>query len=114
MNIRRSFNTLLTVFVFFAIGINTLQAESLSSEHLAPPPVTGNNPIITPTPPTLNAKAYILIDVDSGKIIGGRLRRARPGTFGDEPLVEFFAAHFNAVFVHLVTKPHIQRHHRNT
>ncbi|PJD93896.1 MAG: serine-type D-Ala-D-Ala carboxypeptidase [Legionella sp.] len=69
MNIRRSFNTLLTVFVFFAIGINTLQAESLSSEHLAPPPVTGNNPIITPTPPTLNAKAYILIDVDSGKII---------------------------------------------
>lgn len=27
------------------------------------------NPLITPTPPTLNAKAYILIDVDSGKIL---------------------------------------------
>lgn len=34
----------------------------------APPPVV-NNPIITPTPPSLNAKAYILIDVNSGKII---------------------------------------------
>ena len=28
-----------------------------------------NNPLITPAPPTLNAKAYILIDVNSGKII---------------------------------------------
>lgn len=30
---------------------------------------TINKPLITPSPPTLNAKAYILIDVDSGKII---------------------------------------------
>ncbi len=28
-----------------------------------------NNPLITPSPPTLNAKAYILIDVNSGKIL---------------------------------------------
>lgn len=28
-----------------------------------------NNPLITPAPPSLNAKAYILIDVNSGKII---------------------------------------------
>lgn len=34
----------------------------------SPAPVV-NNPIITPAPPTLNAKAYILIDVNSGKII---------------------------------------------
>lgn len=27
------------------------------------------NPLVTPTPPTLNAKAYILIDADSGKIL---------------------------------------------
>lgn len=34
----------------------------------SPPPVV-SNPVITPMPPTLNAKAYILIDVNSGKII---------------------------------------------
>jgi D-alanyl-D-alanine carboxypeptidase (penicillin-binding protein 5/6) len=28
-----------------------------------------NKPLITPAPPTLNAKAYILIDVDSGKVL---------------------------------------------
>lgn len=33
------------------------------------PSSANNNPLITPAPPTLNAKAYILIDVNSGKII---------------------------------------------
>lgn len=69
MNIRHSFNTFLAIFFCCGIGINAIHADSLSSEHLAPPPVTGNHPIVTPTPPSLNAKAYILIDVDSGKII---------------------------------------------
>ncbi len=35
-------------------------------------PIANNvnvNPLITPTPPALNAKAYILIDADSGKIL---------------------------------------------
>lgn len=43
-------------------------ADSPVATLNAPPPVV-NNPIITPMPPTLNAKAYILIDVNSGKII---------------------------------------------
>lgn len=33
------------------------------------PKIPTANPLITPTAPTLNAKAYILIDVNSGKII---------------------------------------------
>jgi D-alanyl-D-alanine carboxypeptidase (penicillin-binding protein 5/6) len=42
---------------------------SPSLDNLNSPPPMANNPIITPTPPSLNAKAYILIDVNSGKII---------------------------------------------
>lgn len=37
--------------------------------HLNAPPPVASNPMITPTPPALNAKAYILIDANSGKII---------------------------------------------
>ena len=40
-----------------------------SLDNLNSPPPAVNNPVITPMPPTLNAKAYILIDVNSGKII---------------------------------------------
>ncbi len=40
-----------------------------SLDNLNSPPPAVNNPIITPTPPALNAKAYILIDISSGKII---------------------------------------------
>jgi len=40
----------------------------LGSDSIQPSPVN-NNPLITPAPPTLNAKAYILIDVNSGKIL---------------------------------------------
>ncbi|MBA2656534.1 MAG: D-alanyl-D-alanine carboxypeptidase [Tatlockia sp.] len=36
---------------------------------LTPNSPTVNKPLITPSPPTLNAKSYILIDVNSGKII---------------------------------------------
>jgi D-alanyl-D-alanine carboxypeptidase (penicillin-binding protein 5/6) len=42
---------------------------SPSLDNLSSPPPAVSNPIITPTPPALNAKAYILIDVNSGKII---------------------------------------------
>lgn len=49
--------------VFYA----TPSLDNLSNLN-SPPPVV-SNPVITPTPPALNAKAYILIDVNSGKII---------------------------------------------
>lgn len=53
--------------VSFAVE-NVLQNDLLET---APLPQLGPkaNPLITPTPPTLSAKAYILIDVNSGKII---------------------------------------------
>lgn len=42
--------------------------DSLPTTSIQAAP-TINKPLITPTAPTLNAKGYILIDVDSGKII---------------------------------------------
>ena len=57
--------------VFF-IGVASLHSNELMAESLAnmPHPIpTITQPMVTPSAPTLNAKAYILIDVDSGKII---------------------------------------------
>ena len=47
----------------FSANVSTLQ------DTIHPTTVNNNNPLITPPPPSLHAKAYILIDVDSGKII---------------------------------------------
>ena len=62
--------------IFIALSIvsnivsNTVVfADQLSDAQLMPVSAAGNNPVITPTAPPVNAKAYILIDVDSGKII---------------------------------------------
>lgn len=38
-------------------------------DTIQPTPSTTANPLITPTPPAINAKAYILIDANSGKIL---------------------------------------------
>lgn len=45
--------------------------DTLSSGNINTPPPASiqDKPLITPSAPTLNAKAYILIDTDSGKII---------------------------------------------
>ncbi len=52
--------------IFYA-SAGVLPTSSLSS---GPTPANpANKPLITPSPPTLNAKSYILIDVNSGKII---------------------------------------------
>lgn len=69
----RFFAFYLFYFVFFllypAYGFseNTLPLANLNTISSSPEAV--NKPLITPSPPTLNAKAYILIDVNSGKII---------------------------------------------
>src|ERR1700744_1406199 len=52
--------------LFYAAEAN-LPATSLSAMPATSP--IASKPLITPTPPALNAKAYILIDVNSGKII---------------------------------------------
>jgi len=69
MNIGYQAKILFSAIFFFGI-VHGLRAESLPETTLTPPPpVLGNHPIVTPSAPSLNAKAYILIDVDSGKII---------------------------------------------
>jgi len=69
MNIGYHTKILFSAIFFFGI-VHGLRAESLPETTLTPPPpVIGNNPIVTPSAPSLNAKAYILIDIDSGKII---------------------------------------------
>lgn len=69
MNIRLHVKSLFSAFIFIG-SMSAVQAESLPDANLTPPPpVMGNQPIVTPSAPTLNAKAYILIDIDSGKII---------------------------------------------
>lgn len=69
MNIGYQTKVLLSAIFFFGIA-NGLRAESLPEASLTPPPrIMGNHPIVTPSAPSLNAKAYILIDIDSGKII---------------------------------------------
>lgn len=60
-------------FLVKTIGCMTILQVSLHANPMTPdiiqPSGINNNPLITPAPPPLNAKAYILIDVDSGKII---------------------------------------------
>ena len=46
-----------------------IYAQPNLDNNIIQPSVPNNNPLITPAPPPLTAKAYILIDVDSGKII---------------------------------------------
>jgi D-alanyl-D-alanine carboxypeptidase (penicillin-binding protein 5/6) len=62
---------LITLFIksgLFYASAGLLPTASLSPS-LTPSSPVSNKPLITPSPPTLNAKAYILIDVNSGKII---------------------------------------------
>jgi serine-type D-Ala-D-Ala carboxypeptidase (penicillin-binding protein 5/6) len=53
--------------VFYAADV-VPAATSLPDSISSPPPIS-NRPLIIPSAPLLNAKAYILIDVNSGKII---------------------------------------------
>lgn len=66
-------NFFLSTMMFFtsvSISINLSYATPILQQNAIPTQaITTNNPLITPTAPTLNAKAYILIDVNSGKII---------------------------------------------
>lgn len=53
--------------VFFASDLPNL--NTLDSPTPGPAASISNKPLIIPSPPALNGKAYILIDVNSGKII---------------------------------------------
>lgn len=62
-----SIKFLLLIAICFKSGI--FYANPPQSKDLVQSPTINSNPLITPSAPVLNAKAYILIDVDSGKII---------------------------------------------
>ncbi|CAM2940388.1 D-alanyl-D-alanine carboxypeptidase family protein [Legionella anisa] len=66
--------TTLFIITLFVQSTNSMADEgSLPNKPIAdlerPSPTVTNKPLVTPAPPILNAKAYILIDVNSGKII---------------------------------------------
>ncbi|HHT0591686.1 TPA: D-alanyl-D-alanine carboxypeptidase family protein [Legionella anisa] len=66
--------TTLFIITLFVQSANSIADEgSLPNKPIAdlerPSPTVTNKPLVTPAPPILNAKAYILIDVNSGKII---------------------------------------------
>lgn len=68
----KSTSFLLTLLFFITLFVQSTHsiAESLpSSDLVKPTPTINNKPMVTPAAPVLNAKAYILIDVNSGKII---------------------------------------------
>jgi D-alanyl-D-alanine carboxypeptidase (penicillin-binding protein 5/6) len=64
---------LITLFVqstnTFAKSKETLEKPKLAADLERPLPATANKPLVTPAAPIINAKAYILIDVHSGKVI---------------------------------------------
>ncbi|KTD41203.1 D-alanyl-D-alanine carboxypeptidase family protein [Legionella parisiensis] len=66
--------TTLFIITLFVQSTNSMADDgSLPNKPIAdlerPSPTVTNKPLVTPAPPILNAKAYILIDVYSGKII---------------------------------------------
>lgn len=60
----------LTCFLVLIINSMTGYADTmLPIANVSSPSPTISKPLITPVPPTVNGKAYIVIDVNSGKII---------------------------------------------
>ena len=67
MQVRSLLNSLLLIIFLFNAPLS--HAEDSLPEAAAPAAPTLNKPLMTPSPPAINAKAFILIDVNSGKII---------------------------------------------
>lgn len=68
-----SLRTNLKLIVLLSLFINsTVYAESALPDKPMPTTPVVNKPLITPSPPTINSKAYILIDANTGKIIAER------------------------------------------
>ena len=69
MNKSRCFLTKLLLVIAIVANPGVFFANPPPLNDLSQPSGVNNSPLITPAPPTLNAKAYILIDVNSGKIL---------------------------------------------
>lgn len=62
--------TALFFITLFVQSTNTMAEQTLPPKDLEKPSASIiNKPLVTPAAPVLNAKAYILIDVNSGKVI---------------------------------------------
>lgn len=61
--------TTLFLITLFIQSANTSADQLPTGDLERPSPTVTNKPLVTPAAPILNAKAYILIDVNSGKII---------------------------------------------
>jgi len=69
MNKKYGFPAKLLLGISILLQSNVFYANPPQTSDLARSPTISSSPLITPTAPTLNAKAYIIIDVNSGKII---------------------------------------------
>ena len=68
----RATSILMTTLFFITLIVQSSNttADQLPPRNLERPTASvANKPLVTPSAPALNAKAYILIDVDSGKVI---------------------------------------------
>lgn len=59
----------LSAFILHSSPLRAEQPIATANMIKASAAMAANAPLVTPSPPVLNAKAYILIDVNSGKII---------------------------------------------
>ncbi|ETO93163.1 D-alanyl-D-alanine carboxypeptidase family protein [Legionella oakridgensis] len=64
-----SFITKSALFIYLSIHSIVFYANPPLSQDLVQPDTIHSSPLITPAAPTLNATAYILIDVNSGKVL---------------------------------------------
>ncbi len=62
----------LTSFLLFAAAVGHPKFIHADTGRLTPPKPSEKTPYITPTQPKLNAKAYLLVDVNSGKILAAQ------------------------------------------
>lgn len=69
MNKSHCFLTKILLIIAMVVNPDIFYANPPPLNDLAQPSGVNNSPLITPAPPALNAKAYILIDVNSGKIL---------------------------------------------
>lgn len=80
MNNKRIFLTKIAICSAIFLKSGVFYANPPQTGDLAHTPTMNANPLITPTAPTLNAKAYILIDVNSGKIIAEKNSEEKRGS----------------------------------
>ena len=81
------------------------------SGSVPPTAPISNKPLITPSPPVLNAKSYILIDVNSGKIIAEKNSddKLPPASLTKMMTLYVISNALNNSQIHLTDNVHISR-----